>query len=742
MANNDKGLYLPLKINLTEWEQSLTKADADFQRAMNEMKSANKDLVLRYDVEIAGAKAAGNDVKVMELETAKLNRLLEVQKQELEALNRAYEKTVKSQGASSDAAQALAKNLVAQSKAVERTQAQLDAKGLNLGKRLSDSLASFSPQFAAIRNVTQDITGGLSSMGAAAGVAAKAIGGIGLAASGFAAIYTGLEKATKYVNDMAAAGVNASDPIYQLRESLQSTYEDAEYLYGVTRVDGTNAESLANALVKLDAALLNDSEGTSRATLTLQKYGAELRNADGSVKTYREQLQELSRAAQTAAAAGQFAEFKAGLPKAFATTQFDHLLLGLENYAKQARIASNDSKILYGELHSVTDWTNTLALAQQRLDAIKGGAYAPAAIENLKQEVDTQVAIANVLEKNKKKYADAAKAVGNITNEFTKLKGAAVIAFESIRNDASKFSILDSWKNAGPFQLITNGIMKLRDAYKQVEEEQTAVADKRKLEEARQDDIKLNKIDNTVDTKKEDQKEEQAQKAALDRQKAAQEQFQRELRDLRSTEYEREINQLNDRVEKWRQANISEVDIAARAALEKEAIDKKYYDKQQAELQRQTKAQEAEYNKQVEVAKKAREASISDAEATLRNNLKLMRYIQAEQKKGTYSDDKARDYANKLYLRQNGFRQSDITALQNFGTERLKELGNARDRLFAGFAGPPVASGSTNNVNITNNFDGTVVEDVAAMDKLANKVAEIITPAIQQALRGGTQYGY
>ena len=73
--NNDNGLYLPLKINLSEWEQDLMRADEDLQKMMREMRSSMSDLKLRYDVEIAGAKAAGNDAKALELENQKLNRI-------------------------------------------------------------------------------------------------------------------------------------------------------------------------------------------------------------------------------------------------------------------------------------------------------------------------------------------------------------------------------------------------------------------------------------------------------------------------------------------------------------------------------------------------------------------------------------------------------------------------------------------------------------------------------------------
>ena len=125
---------------------------------------------------------------------------------------------------------------------------------------------------------------------------------------------------------------------------------------------------------------------------------------------------------------------------------------------------------------------------------------------------------------------------------------------------------------------------------------------------------------------------------------------------------------------------------------------------------------------------------MSDAESALRTNLKLARYIQEQQKKGTYNESDAKKYAEQMYMRQQGYRMSDISFLKDFGVDKLKDIANARDRLFSQFAPP-----TTNNITV--NFDNTVVEDQAALQRIADKVAEVITPAINEALRGG-QYGY
>lgn len=125
---NEKGLYLPLSIDLSSWEQSLAAADADLQKAMKEMRASMKDLKMRYDVEIAGAKLAGDDLKVIEIETAKLNGLYTEQKNIVEALNRAYQKSVQEKGESAQASRVLAQQLIRESKEMDRIKNQLQAK--------------------------------------------------------------------------------------------------------------------------------------------------------------------------------------------------------------------------------------------------------------------------------------------------------------------------------------------------------------------------------------------------------------------------------------------------------------------------------------------------------------------------------------------------------------------------------------------------------------------------------------
>ena len=754
--DNDKGLYLPLKIDLKEWEKELATADADLQKAMREMRSAVSDLKLRYDVKIEGAKAAGNQMRVLELQTAKLNQLYDIQKTKVAGLTQAYDQLVKAEGATSQNAQKLATTLAREQKEMYRLQGEINKLGQGMGAQISQALADISPAFARAREAVNNVTGSLGKMSAASTAGVAAITAIGGALTAATLAAKGLEKITTHVNEIAEAGRQASDPIYQLRESLQSSYEDAEYLYGVTKIDGSNAESLANALVRLDNALKKDTEGTSLAARTLKRYGAELVDANGNVKTYKEQLQELAKAAQTAAQAGEFREFKAGMKGAFATTEFDHLLLGLEGYEAKSVQAIATTKLLYGELHSVGDESNRVAAAQERLNAQLGGLFAGASAKNLREQSDTLIAVGNVMDKNGEKYKKTAEDIGQITNAWTELKGVATIALENIKadmvgqmQDAKKYAdtigkaiqasilalpggvgiaIMGAWNLAKPYfqkaeQEVKAEINKVKEATAQAEQE----AEKK----SKQSKGTPTAVETPEQTK------------AREARKAMEERLSKEIRDLRATEYEKELNALNDKLQAYRDEGADEVKLAELYAVQKAKIDERYTAKAKQELDKQSKATAEAYKKQTEEAKKAREAAINDAANTMRQNLKILRYAEKQRQAGNENwQADTRAYAERQYMKQNGLRASDFTALQNIGVGVLKQLADAQTRLFAQFApGGTANQGAesiTNNNTTTVNIDRPILTDEAMINALTSKVLDNIVPAIERTISNAT----
>lgn len=718
--DNNNGLYLPLKIDLSAWEQSLSQADADLQKAMREMRSSVSDMKLRYDVEIAGAKAAGDQLKAVELEEKKLTAIYETQKRAVEALNKAYLKSVQDKGASAKASQALARQLVNETKAMERTKAQLDARSLNIGKTLSDGLAKVSPEFARIRQSVAGVTSSLSGMGGTAVTVAKAIGGIGVAAAGVAAAYSGAKAISDGMRETAETAANASESVFMLAERLNLTYEEAEQLDAVFTLDGTSAETFVNAVQKLNKQLMTAGEEGNVATNMLARYGVELRNADGTQKTYVQQLQALADGYKKAKQAGEDLDFMTATLGS-GGNQFVHLLNGLDDYIAKTNELTRAKQTDYDLNHELLTINGQLMLQQKELAKASGNAYGNTAVEAKKQELEFLKERTRLMNENKELYKDYAENMKLLNSLIVKVEGKTSLWLDRMKNGLVQ--VAAGWGLL--FEKIFGDEKKLSQA--------NLDALKQKTEPVKQERPAQ------IDTKAEKEALKE-QERALEKMKQARERFDKEMRDATATQYEKEIYALEDKRRAYIAEGIAEVDANRLFAEQKSQIEQRYFDKLTQERQKQATQAKQAYEKEIEMAKKAREQSMSEAENTLKNNIKLLRYIQNEQKKGTYTDSGAREYANKLYMRQNGFNMNDVSFMKDFGVGRLQELADARTRIFGQFAETPPPSAPVTS-NVTVNFDNTIVEDASAMDKLANKVAEIITPAIQQALRGG-DYSY
>lgn len=767
--DNDNGLYLPLKVDFDAWEQSLASLDEPLQKKMRELRKTASDIKLKYQVEISGAKAAGDQLKVMELETKKLNELMKLQTATVNGLTEAYKKQVAQEGANSKGAQALAREIQKQTIELNKMKEQYNNLGAGLGTKIADSLSAVSPAFATFRNSLNAVTSQFKSLQETAGGVGIAIGSIGVAVTAAAASYKALGALTNYVDNVAEAGRNASDKIYQLRETMESSNEEAEKLWAVTAIDGSNADSLNNALIKLNRTLKKDADGTSLAAQTLRRYGAEIRDAQGNLKSHLEILQEISKARNLAASRGELGDFKAGLGGAFATTEFDHLLAGLNNYIALAESAKIETKYLYDELHSLGDLRNATAEAERQVEAIRGGIFAGAAKKNLEERLDYEVALGNVLKNNAEEYGKVAEKLGEITSEFTAFKGTATLAWESIKKDiADNLETLKEYANTAKSLVLfmknsgfgmqalgwiggkVDNYLGISDYFSKKYDESRAKLDaekekakqrrEQKQQEAAEKDAaqkEANKNAKLADIT--NKKQTKADEAAAQKRADAQKKLAEELRSIQQTEYEREIQRIADKRDAFIAAGASEVDASKLYALEKEAIDKKYYDKQRSENEKMVKQAQDAYKQMADAQKRQREANISEAEKNLQNNLKIIRKLQKEEAMGGDYIGRTKEYADKLYKKKLGVKDSDIAALAKYGNALVSDIANARDRVLGIFGGEqaPQPQQNVNNQNTVNvTFDNTVIDNEAGLVNLANKVAQLIIPSIEKAIGG------
>jgi len=737
--DNDKGLYLPLRVDLDSWEQSLMAAGADLKKAMREMNTAVSDLKLRYSVEIEGAKASGDYLRAIQLRTAQTNQLLEIQTRVVDSLTKAYAGL---DDKNSKAARDMEEQLLKQRRILYRM--QQDVPGVSIGAKISDAIASASPEFDRMRKAIRSVSGELVAMTGASETALKVFKGFGAAGILVAGAYQGLKAVTNNVKELAMAASNAAEPVYQLREEIGSSYEDAELLHGVFAIDGGDARQFAASLNQMHRSLKRGNDETNLIAKTLRAYGVELRDVDGKQKSVVEQLRAIADGYQRAKAVGQQRDFLSGI--GFAGNQYTHVLEGLDNYIALAKQAQTEDKKQYQALHDLQDAQNMVAEAARNLAVVKGELYAPEHLQVLRAEADAYKGLAKYYKETEGTAQDLVKAQGELAKTFVSINTAvdlmktkAVGSFAEMLQSYRKF--IEEFRNSNigklyekfvdstwafmPTSAIRKAMFSVDDQLKEAERVQNSGRLQSELDKVLAED---------AEKKRKAQQEQIAARAkeAEETKKSAelQKKYQDALFEATASDYEKEIKRIQDKKQAFMEAGLSEVEAERLYALQKEQIDKKYYDKRKQEEDNLAKKVEQSYQQQIEAARRANEAAMGEAEQTLRNNLKLVRYMEKVRKQGGDYEAAGRQYAEKLYLKQNGFRQSDITSLKDFGVALVRDIANVRDRLFADFAPNQTVNNTTNNTTV--NIDRPVLTDEALVNQLAGKILDKIAPAFKQ----------
>ena len=717
--DNDKGLYLPLRINLDEWERSLAGADKELKDAMRKMSTEIKDLKFRYSVEIEGAKASGNYLKAIQLRTAQTNQLLEVQTRIVNGLSNAYAKLGDK---STEQARNLEKQLNQQRKILYQLQQEQGKLGAGIGTKISDALASASPTFASVRDQIKTVTNTMGELSASSGATAASIklvgGAIGTVAAGLAAIQ-GMNALDKHVNEVAKGAATASESVFALRENFNLTTEQAEKLAGVASIDGVSVDALATAMRKLNKQLETAGEDGNLASDTLAKYGVSLRNADGSMKSMTAQVKAIADGYQRAKEAGDDLNYVTNTLGA-GGSQFTHLLNGYDDYVAAWEKIGKLYDINYDKLHLLYQKDNELKEAERQLAVARGAGYNDAAIEKMDAEIRKRKEQVAWLQEHAGLYeriGDGAMQWGRITEALSK-------KWDDFYN-----SVISGWMAI--FATVGGTAAgKIADLLGLPQAKKDAVDLKAELAKV------MRQPAQTTTTTKEDKQaakkaEEEAKKAA-----EAQKKFQDALFNATASDYDKAIKRIADERDAFIAAKVSEVDAERLFAIQKEQIDKQYYDKRRQEEEKIAKQVQDSYKQQVAAAKQAREAAMSEAEQTLRNNVKLVRYMDKMRQQGGNYEQAGREYAERLYLKNAGFNRNDIGLLREFGVSMIKDIANVRDRLFSDFAPAQAVNNTTNNTTV--NIDRPILTDENLINQLTSQILDRIAPVFQQPVSGNS----
>ena len=749
---------------------------AAFDGLFSGIKNKNHAVETEQDKYIAIAKASGNADKVRAAEMKKLVTMYNTQMAAAGKLAEAYRREVSLTGENSERSQRLRleldkqvisyKNLQVAIKSAQATeQARSKAEKTRIAelanarkdaatRQKMNALYAVSPEIAYTIDRVKSLVSAISMGNTAIAGLAPAIGAVagGLAVAGAAAggFYLALKKINDGAVESARSAMEAGDAIYYLKERLSVNDEDATFLQGVFKLDGSDIGGVLKALQGLDKALLQANEDGTKASQALAKYGESLTNSDGSLKNVREQLEAIARAYNKALEAGNGYQLltETGLGK------FSSLIAGWDGYVQRVSEIVRPMNEAADKSHAMADATADLGLQVEQVGKVWGNALQGPMKDALKFQQRlkaNQVNFENAAG-NPEKMKAAAQSIGELHKRFSALEAVW---------DRGKVNALFNLETKGWFSGIKSALDKVitwAGEHVGLEikfDEPATVADFKKMQDNVKKQAKENPIIQEVNIKA----------------KQTNDKIDKQLRDLRASDYERELYRIQDEMDAYRTAGADKLKVEELYLEKKRQLDDKYANKNNTEIETARKAAEsrvqaaqqamgqiqavwqtetqkriAEIEKQKQAWIKAgadevaatqaaeqqkRQARMAEAERTMTQYKDVIRKLQKEEALGGDYVGRVQEWLQNRYMKQNGLKMSDFAGLQRYGVDFINSLNQGvKDKLYGGFAG---GNNVTNNNNTTVNIDRPVLTDESLINQLVDRVADKLVPVAEKA---------
>ena len=759
---SDNNLELTIGANIDPFLDEIALMEKDYQEAVKQIEGTKAEVKLRTSFDISAARAVGDKMGEIVARNKELDNLIKLQTAKVKVLKKQWDEVKKSKDANIDTVKKMEKEYMRASIQLNNLTEKRNRGGImgNLSILAPDTFRKIEQAKNAIASVGAEIP----EIGKIVPVLGSIATGFAVAGTAATAYFSVLKKADEYT-DTAMQNLSAyGEEIYKLKEQLGINGQDAVMLNDVMKLDGTNREALIKSVVNLRLALDANSEAGKRAQETAEKYGESLKNANGKAKDFRKILETISRvyakAVQESPAKGldvmadtlgskgvQFTSFFSSLPQHTESAEKLKRAIGdISDATHAADDESNRAKLQYEQEDKVLE--AKLLPHMHELYAFKKNISGQKVELGLAQDADLEKFAKMTVDLTKDWYKlgqiwDTAKKKLPALMDFLIPKSGAEIFDEEYFKDFSYLDAIGNMLGLDFKKAAEEAAETTKKAYEDINKPKTGMS--------------------FEDLAAQEQREREAKANA---------ELEKMIWNIKASDYEKELAKIDEIAQKQKDAGASEVKIAEYVAEAKARLDEKYAKKQdnkevekarkeaearvqaarQATEQIQTvwmtetqrRLAEIEKQKQAwikagadEVAatqaaeKQKREARMSEAERTLQQNLKTIRAMQKAEAQGQDPYAAGRQYMEKQYMKQNGFRYSDFAGLQRYGVENLQSMMQAmKESLYGGFAGGSNTVNSNNNTTI--NIDRPVLTDENLVNQLADKVADKILPIFTQ----------
>lgn len=309
-------------------------------------------------------------------------------------------------------------------------------------------------------------------------------GRVGSLVSKFTAI-AGIMAGGFGLTSMIEGSVKAGEAVYQLSQRYQITTKEASEMNRILKITGSDADTAAKTIMRLDKALSGNSNEGKKAQETLKLFGVSLTDANGKMLPINQQLEELAKGYKAAADAGYGQEYVMNTLGVRGLA----LISVLQNYNEAAEVASKVKGIGLNpeEMHKASLQLKEMELQFGQLKLASSAAITPLVMELLPQLLPYLQESAVWINKNKNEIASTAKTLVQIVALYESIKiakkaAAAVNAVVStVKNSQSPMGLDTAELTRAQEAQINKALRDNERVYAQMRREAIKTANQQKL---------------------------------------------------------------------------------------------------------------------------------------------------------------------------------------------------------------------------------------------------------------------
>ena len=347
MASTVDSLYIELGLNLSDLETDLVAAERTVAENIQRMNRQSNLIRIRSQVEIAGLDETADAERILQIRTNALNEQMRIQRDRVRILSAEVQSLTNAHGENAAVTQRATVRLERERLALANLERDL--------RNLTDAQGESNNTFGELSDLLPAMPTKIQAIGMA-----------------FGAVTAGIEAATAATRDLLEEFRELQNQSYELNMSFPDTRNFLREL----KLAGGDIGDFEGFIRGISDAYVK-GEFDDPEFIALRKYGAEIVDATGRLKDFKDITEEVYQAWKKADAAGEGIEFlqltggEAGVRDAI--QYFKRLEEAKEDAAKIFKVEIDDK-----QLHELDRTFGKLEMQSQELKSALGDIFVPA----------------------------------------------------------------------------------------------------------------------------------------------------------------------------------------------------------------------------------------------------------------------------------------------------------------------------------------------------------------------------